>query len=359
MKWFFRVYAIYCVLLLASNVARAEVGAEPLVVVSPNGVRHGTGLIHVAPEHRGMGLTTVSLADCDNLPDSFDLRELGVVSEIRDQGSCGSCWAFSKTSALESAIRADGAPAVDLSEQELVSNDRQNYGCGGGNLQSTEYQTSHGQGLEKDFPYTGRDSAARQIPVVAKSTSWVHVAGYDEKQLRCALYRSHTVPWITASADNWGSFPSSEDQAHTSCRNGQTNHAIGVVGYRVVGSKTYFIMRNSWGRGWGAKGYGLLALNCDRFGEEIAYPLTDAMPCTPPTPKLPVEVAGAVGDKLVLAVKRQDGASYAWFKDGVLTPTALGSTHGVTVKATAAVYKVVAKNACGTGESSTRLKAVP
>lgn len=345
-------------LAAAATVAFSTVAMGTVTVQSPDGVQHGTGLLKVAVEHQGMGQTTVTLADCDDLPESFDLRELGVVSEVRDQGSCGSCWSFSKTSALESSIAAASGTHLDLSEQELVSNDRQNYGCGGGNLQSTEYQTSHGQGLEKDFPYTGRNSPSKTIPVAAKSTSWVNVPSYDVKQLKCALYKSHTVPWITASANNWGNFPGNEDSAHTQCRNGQTNHAIGAVGWKVLGGKTYFIMRNSWGKGWGAQGYGLIALNCDRYGEEISYPLTDAMPCTPPTPKLPVEVSGMAGDELVLAVKAQQGVSYAWTKDGAATP---GSASELAVKVTAApqVFKVIAKNACGTAESSTRVKAMP
>jgi cathepsin L len=349
-----RIWGLFSLLFLLLS---GETALSTPLVFGLTGEVHGTGLLHKPQSFQGMGETTVSLDDCDNLPANFDLRELGVVSEVRDQGSCGSCWAFSKTSALESAYRAAGGESFDLSEQELVSNDRQNYGCGGGNLQSTEYQTSHGQGLEKDFPYTARDSAARNIPVVAKSTSWVHVAAYDVKQLQCALYKSHTVPWITANASNWGGFPSTETP-RTSCGRGQTNHAIGVVGWKTVGSKVYFIMRNSWGKTWGAAGYGVLALGCDSFGDEIAYPLTDAMPCKPPTPKLPIEVSGTAGDELVLAVKKEKGATYAWYKDGVLVPTATGASHKIKVTAKDSVYKVVAKTPCGSGESQTRVKAV-
>jgi hypothetical protein len=184
----------------------------------------------------------------------------------------------------------------------------------------------------------------------------VRVKRFDEQQLKCALYKSHTVPWITAAATNgWGNFPSTEDKAYTSCRSGQTNHAIGVVGWKVIAGKTYFIMKNSWGKGFGAKGYGLLKLGCDSFGDEISYPLTDVMPCKPPTPKLPVEVDAAQGDEIVLAVKAQDGASYAWFKDGVAAGT--GNTLVITVTAEA-VYKVIATTPCGTGESSTRVKPI-
>jgi hypothetical protein len=335
---------------------QAGMASATPVVISGSQV-HGTGLLNRPSQFKGMGETTVTLDDCDNLPDNFDLRDLGVVSPVRDQGSCGSCWAFSKTSALESAVRANGGASLDLAEQELVSNDKQNYGCNGGNLQSTEYQTKHGQGLEKDFPYTARDSSARNIPVAAKSTSWVNVKGYDVKQLQCALFKSHTVPWITGDASNWGSFPSSLDKPMTRCGGRSTNHAIGTVGWKTVAGKVYFIMRNSWGDSWGDSGYGLIALGCDAFGEEIAYPLTDSMPCKPPTPKLPVEVEGAVGDELVLAVKAQDGVTYTWFKDGAQVATG-SSTLAVTVSATDSVYKVVGKSACGTGESQTRVKAV-
>jgi hypothetical protein len=292
-------------------------------VVASGGELHGTGLLKHPAQFQGMGQTTVTLEDCDNLPENFDLRDLGVVSPVRDQGQCGSCWAFSKTSALESAVRASGGKSLDLSEQELVSNDKANYGCGGGNLQSTEYQTKHGQGLEADFPYTGRDSAGRNIPVAAKSTSWVNVKGFDLKQFQCAMFKSHTVPWITADASNWGGFPSTEDRPFTSCGGRSTNHAIGAVGWKTINGKVYIIMRNSWGTSWGAKGYGVLAMGCSNYGEEISYPLTDAMPCKPPTPRLPIEVSGTAGDELVLAVKKDQGATYTWYKTASSFPRPL------------------------------------
>lgn len=262
------------IIALSSNIALSN---HLTTIKGKNGRVYHTGLIHDQKE-KEVKKVYAAAEDCGELPEEFDLRKLGTVPEIRDQGNCGSCWSFSETGSLNSAILAAGKPALNLSEQELVSCDTANYGCEGGNLSS--YQAMHGQGLDVDFPYTsGRTSSngrCKSIAVAAKSTGWVYVGGPNrsptEKELKCALFKSKTIPWITVSAnDSWGSFPDSEDKMYTRCGRGQTNHAVGVVGWKKINGKVGFIMKNSWGTEWGAKGYGVLPLGCDSFGDEVAY----------------------------------------------------------------------------------------
>jgi len=218
----------------------------------------------------------LDLAEDADLPKSFDLRPLGLVEEVRDQGNCGSCWAFSKTGSLVSALLGKGIK-LDLAPQHLVSCDQEQYGCGGGFLSDFGFQIHNGQGLEKDFPYTASDSRCRNVSPAAKGVSFKYIGsperGPTDKELMYALVTYKTVPWITVGATNaWGNPPKSEMVAYSRCGRSQTNHAVGVVGYWTdANGKVNFIMKNSWGKSWGDKGYMSLPLGCNSFGEEAAF----------------------------------------------------------------------------------------
>jgi hypothetical protein len=164
------------------------------VIQSPTGLKYHTGLLK-STEDLDIKNTYLVLQDCENLPDQFDLRPLGLVSSVKDQGQCGSCSMFSKTSSFESALLGQGIN-LDLSEQELVSNDKEQYGCDGG-FMGFNYQVKHGQGLETDFPYTsgktGRNGRSKEIPVAAKGLSWAYV-GAKNRALIKAFFRSRLVP---------------------------------------------------------------------------------------------------------------------------------------------------------------------
>lgn len=351
-------------------------------------LQYHTGLLQKPAALKGMGNAYITFTDaeCDGLPVEFDLRTLGVVPDVKDQGQCGSCWSFSRTASLESALLGQGK-TFNLSEQELVSNDKKSFGCGGGFLDEFAYQIKNGQGLEIDFPYTASDSQARSIPMAAKGVSFQYVGtpnrGPTDKELKCALVKYKTVPWITVSASNaWGAPPSSEKTAYNRCQNGQTNHAVGVVGYWTdKAGKTQFVMKNSWGKGWGDKGFMSLTLGCDAFGSEVAFievekkpqpptptptppgptppgptpTPTPPGPCTVPKAGLPAEVQVFAGKEVTLGVKSEAGVSYSWSMDGAL----LGSESFLSLAiAKDGVYKLTAKNACAVSESQVRLRVV-
>lgn len=346
-------------ILILLSLASAVAAAEPKTIKHGDKVYH-TGLLHKPKHLKGLGETHVKLADCENLPEEFDLRKLGTVTDIKDQGSCGSCWSFSKTASLESAILANGGKSMDLSEKELLTCDKNNYGCDGGLLNQKEYQVVHGQGLESDFPYTPSDGRCKIIPVASKATEFVMVGSSNRspnlKEVKCALYKSHTVPWITVAAEgNWGQAPSTEDVMFRSCSRGQTNHAIGIVGWKKINGKEGLIIRNSWGMGWGAKGYAVMPLGCDNLGEEVAYIMTDAMPCKPPVFQLPALIEISANVEVMLGVKEQPGVEYEWTVDDKVV--AKGAMAYFTPAADT-VYKLVGKTSCGSTESSVKVKLV-
>lgn len=335
------------------------------IIDSEDGTLHyHTGLRQKPKELAGLGDVYMQLNDCDNLPESFDLRTLGLVPPIRNQGSCGSCWSFSMTGSLESALLGVGK-TLNLSEQELVSCDKDNWGCSGGLLNGFKYQINHGQSLETDFPYTARDSACKSGLVAAgKGVSFAYVGAPGryptEKELKCALYKNRTVPWITVSASNgWNSPPASENTVYNRCSNGQTNHAVGVVGWKKPEgtAKVPFIMKNSWGTEWGDKGYMSLPLGCDSFGEEVAFIAVEGVsPCVPPAIKLPALVSASAGVEILLGVKDNPQWSFEWFS-GVVK---IGSGSQIYVTpAVDTVYKLVASAPCGTAESSVKVIIFP
>jgi len=344
---------------------KAKPAEKVATVTAPSGKKYFTGLLHKSKELKGLGEMHVELADCDNLPEEFDLRKLGTVPDVRDQGQCGSCWSFSKTGSLESAIMASGGSKLDLSEQELVSCDDTQWGCEGGLLSDFAYQIKKGQGKESDFPYTsgstGSNGRCKQIAKVGKGTSFAYVGAANRsptlKEVKCALYKSHTVPWITVAAEgNWGQAPSSEDKMFNSCSRGQTNHAIGIVGWKKINGKEGMIIKNSWGKEWGAKGYAVMPLGCDNLGEEVAYIMTDAMPCQPPAIKLPAVVEAYKGTEVMVGVKDNKDWTFDWYDQS--GAKIFSGPHLYVTPAQDTVYKLVARSQCGKAESSVKVKVL-
>ncbi len=329
------------------------------------GGKYHTGLRHKAKELKGLGETHVQLAGCENLPEEFDLRTLGVVPDVRDQGGCGSCWSFSKTGSLESAIAAGGGSKLDLSEQELVSCDSSQWGCDGGLLSDFSYQISHGQGKESDLPYTsgsGSNGNCKQIAAAGKGISFVYVGeanrSPNETEVKCALFKSHTIPWITVSADNgWNNPPTSENTMLSGCGNGQTNHAVGIVGWKKINGKTGFIMKNSWGKEWGANGYAVMPLGCDSLGEEVAYIQTKASPCRAPEVKLPAIIEAQKGTEVMVGVRDNKDWSYDWY-DAVTNQKVGSGPHLYVTPEKETTYKLIARSGCGKAESLVKVKVL-
>jgi hypothetical protein len=199
--------------------------------------------------------------------------------------------------------------------------------------------------------------------VASKATQWVNIgqAGRapTEQELMCAIYQSHTIPWIVAGAGNeWMNFPTDINKNVTTCHRAQINHAVGVTGWRTgADGKVYFKMRNSWGTNWGAGGYAFMPLGCYNLGEEAAFIVSDAMPCKPPVVKLPISVTINAGDEVMISTRNLDGVSYEWSTGPC--QSSIGQTHELAISPKEdTTYKVTGKNSCGTAESSVRVTLV-
>ena len=213
------------------------------------------------------------------LPSSFDWRNTGDVTGIRNQGSCGSCWAFGTLASYEAAISINFDKTEDLSEQWLIDCNTQGFGCNGGWFVFNELY--NGIPKESCYPYTGYDGicqsgCAKYYPL----DSWFYVG---------TSYSVPTVNSIKTAIYNYGPvaaavYVNSAFQYYTggifdTTYSGSVNHAIALVGWNDTGG--YWILKNSWDTGWGENGYMRIAYGCQSVGYGACYGIpTDSAPAS-------------------------------------------------------------------------------
>jgi C1A family cysteine protease len=188
-------------------------------------------------------------------PSAVDWRALGHVTPVKDQEYCGSCWAFSSTGAIESAISIKTNKLTPLSEQQLVDCSQKfgNDGCNGGWMDyAFAYVASHGLATEAAYPYKGveqRCSWFKAHKGHAKITGFTDVAAGDFNALASAVAKQPVS--VAVDASTWG-FYDSGVLAGTDCGT-ELNHGVLVVGYDM--GTGFWIVKNSWGPSWGENGY--------------------------------------------------------------------------------------------------------
>ncbi|KAJ9183741.1 hypothetical protein P3X46_007553 [Hevea brasiliensis] len=196
------------------------------------------------------------------VPETKDWREEGIVSPVKNQGHCGSCWTFSTTGALEAAYHQAFGKGISLSEQQLVdcAGAFNNFGCNGG-LPSQAFQyIKYNGGLETEeaYPYTGKDDTCKfsseNVGVRVLDSVNITLGAEDELKHAVAFVRPVSVAFEVVSG-----FRFYKDGVYTSDTCGKTpmdvNHAVLAVGYGVENGVPYWLIKNSWGDDWGDNGY--------------------------------------------------------------------------------------------------------
>jgi cathepsin L len=220
------------------------------------------------------------------LPDSVDWRTQGIVTGVKDQGQCGSCWAFSAVGAMEGAHAQATKQLVSLSEQELVdcvAGGADTCTTGGEMQQGYDYVISAGGAdTEASYPYTATSGNACKFSkdnVGATFSSYVNVTSGDESALQSAAAGRVVAVAIDASS-LWFQLYSSGVYDDSSCKNTEADldHGVLVVGYGhdATSSKDYWIVKNSWGGFWGQSGYIWMSRNkANQCGiaTDASYPL--------------------------------------------------------------------------------------
>lgn len=260
------------------------------------------------------GVTYDTMKDVtEELPKKYDLRDKKI-GDIRNQGNCGSCWAFSLTSVVNDLymLYLPTEYKGQLSEQYLVSCASDMYGCGGGMPSAMKWMVSpKGAPLLSDWPYTQSNGRCNMSDKKVAGTilEWHYVGEPDREptieEIKKAIYKYGSVS-ITIAADN--ALSSYKSGVFNACRSSNTNHMTNYVGWDD--EKKAFIMRNSWGKGWGEEGYGYISYNdgklCNAAGEMTVYAKVTNEPPKPPEPK----EFGMVFDSVKYEIKIESSAKY-------------------------------------------------
>ena len=185
-----------------------------------------------------------------------DWTSQGKVSRVKNQGQCGSCWAFSATGVMESWSLFKGQ-SVDLSEQQLVDCSRAqgNQGCNGGwPYNALKYVQANGIASQSEYPYVARDQSCK------KNGGSFKISGYNSYSgcTGLASQINNSPISVTVDASNWSTYRSG---IFSNCRT-SINHAVLLVG--VVGGN--WKIKNSWGSGWGESGFIRLAGTANTCG---------------------------------------------------------------------------------------------
>mmetsp|Transcript_18865 Transcript_18865/g.13681 ORF Transcript_18865/g.13681 Transcript_18865/m.13681 type:complete len:337 (-) Transcript_18865:42-1052(-) len=189
----------------------------------------------------------------------------GAVTGVKDQGGCGSCWSFSTTGSLEGQYYQKHGSLLSFSEQQLIDCDSSlttNKGCSGGHyMYGFKYAISNKMTLEKDYPYQEDDSYSCRA---SGKTSYATISSYKEitTNSESALVSSiGTAPTSVAIQANQLHFQSYTSGILDSNCGTNLDHAVLAVGYGTSGGQDYYKVKNSWGTGWGEKGYIRIARN--------------------------------------------------------------------------------------------------
>jgi len=198
-----------------------------------------------------------------------DWRTAGAVSAVKNQGQCGSCWAFSATEGVETGWFLAGNALPDLSPQQVVSCDKVDSGCNGGDLPTAYKYIEGAGGLESnaDYPYTSGGGSNGNCKfnakdIVASMKGWTYAIppcydackSQDESALKTAV-ATYGPSSICVNAAPWQFYAKGVMKASCPGAYNQLDHCVQLIGYGTMSGINYWIVKNSWAADWGEQGY--------------------------------------------------------------------------------------------------------
>ncbi|WCJ32698.1 Cysteine proteinases superfamily protein [Euphorbia peplus] len=192
-------------------------------------------------------------------PTSMDWRKKGAVTPIKDQGQCGSCWAFSTVAAVEGITQLTTGKLISLSEQELVDCDTKgvDQGCEGGLMDDGFKFIIGNKGIttETNYPYEAADGTCNtkeEANHAANIASYEDVPANNEASLMKAVANQPISVAIDASGSEFQFYSSG---VFTGSCGTELDHGVTAVGYGSSNGMNYWLVKNSWGNQWGEEGY--------------------------------------------------------------------------------------------------------
>jgi C1A family cysteine protease len=288
-------------------------------------------------------------ASADGPPANFNWMDTGTSTDVKNQGSCASCWSFAAVAALESAYnqRHKGLPSMDkacvgvcgpqstrcctFSEQQFVDcakNGTDN--CVKGGEPNDAFQVAQDNGkinTEKQYAYTSGGGVAKgachfnaNASVVVNISAFANVTSLAQKAtepygnetaLKYAVWQQGVIAVGIDSSSTKFQLYANGVYSNPTCKKkcSQLDHAVSVVGYGSDGGKAYWLVKNSWGKPWGMGGYIFMARGTDNecgIASDASYPiLATPLPPSPPPAPTPAGQCAVPKHEMIKCSKRQ------------------------------------------------------
>lgn len=228
--------------------------------------------------------TFMRLPKSVKIGDQVDWRKEGAVTPVKNQGQCGSCWAFSTTGSLEGQQFRKSGKLVSLSEQQLVdcSGKTGNEGCNGGLMDNAfEYiKENGGIDTEDSYPYHAHNEKCHfnKKTIGATCSGYMDIESGDEEALQQAVATVGPVSIAIDVTEDKFMFYKEGIFVDDSCSNSREalNHGVLAVGYGSNSTTDFWLVKNSWGQSWGEDGYIRMARNLNNMcgiATAASYPL--------------------------------------------------------------------------------------
>ena len=220
----------------------------------------------------------VNFPEKKGLPDTVDWRTKGIVTDVKNQQQCGSCWAFSATGSMEAQHALKKGSLVAFSESQLIDCDKSDSGCNGGLMDDAfKYVISNGIETEITYPYIPHKEKCRYnaSSVVGGFNGYIDVKG-GESGLKEAVASVGPISVAIDASKIDFQFYKDGVYHNSDCSSTELDHGVLVVGYGTTNDGTdYWIVKNSWGTDWGNNGYISMARNKDNncgIATQPSYP---------------------------------------------------------------------------------------